>query len=224
MLMNRNAKKLIIFSLFLLACIATTAQAENRYVVDDLIITLRSGQSTQHQILETLHSGTKLQLLETGEEYSKVRAPDGKEGWVLNQYISKKPTAKLLLAAAEGKAEKLEDENIRLKTELQTLTSKNTELEGSYKKLSSEHNTQTGELERLGRVAAQPLKIEKENQDLKKQLAELKNNYQQLNQENQGLKADNERHWFLTGAGVMVLGIFIGLIAPRLRPKKKSKW
>jgi SH3 domain protein len=222
--MNRKAKSLIVLSLCLLAAVATTARAETLYVVDDLIITLRTGQSTQHQILETLHSGTKLQLLETGEEYSKVRAPDGKEGWVLNQYISKKPTAKLLLAAAESKVDKLEDENTLLKTELQTLTGKKAELESSYQKVSSEQKNLSKELERLGQVAAQPLKLQKENEDLKKQLAELKNSYQKLNQEHQALTADNERQWFLTGAGVIVLGIFIGLIAPRLRPRKKSKW
>ncbi len=222
--MNRYAKNLIVLSLFLFAGIASTAQAETRYVVDVLIITLRSGQSTQNQILETLPSGTKLELLETAKEYSKVRAPDGKVGWVLNQYISKKPTAKLLLSAAESKAARLEEENVRLTADLKTSTSKNAELESAYQKMSSEQQKLSAELERLGQAAAQPLKLQKENEALKKQLAELKNSYQKLNLENQTMKTEYQRQWFITGAGVIVLGIFIGLIAPWLRPKKRSRW
>jgi SH3 domain protein len=38
------------------------------------------------------------------------------------------------------------------------------------------------------------------------------------------LQDSSNREWFLTGAGVIIIGILIGLIAPRLRPKKKSGW
>ncbi|MEJ2688398.1 MAG: TIGR04211 family SH3 domain-containing protein [Deltaproteobacteria bacterium] len=222
--MNRNAKILIILSCCLLVGMASIAHAENRYVVDELIITMRTGQSSQHQIIETLKSGTKLELLKTDKEYSKVRAPDGKEGWVLNQYISSKPTAKLLLASAENKLARLQEENARLKADLKTSTSKNAELASSYQKVSSEQSNLSGELERLQSVAAQPLKLQKENEDLKKQFTELKSEYLKLKQKHQILMSDNERKWFLTGVGVIVLGILIGLIAPRLRPKKKSRW
>ena len=207
-----------------LLILATTASAEPRYVVDKLIITMRSGQSTQHQIIRTWPSNTQLELLETGETYSRVRGPDGTEGWVLNQYISAKPTAKLLLDAAQKKLARMESENTQLKAELATVRSKESDASGQLRKLSQENKKQDEELTHLRRVAAKPLKLENENQLLKKQLLELESAHELLRQENQMLGDSSDREWFLNGALVIILGIIIGLILPRLRTRKKSSW
>ena len=204
--------------------LAITASAEVRYVVDNLIITMRSGQSTQHQVLRTWPSNTALELLETGEQYSKVRGPDGTEGWVLNQYITAKPTAKLLLDAAEKKLNKIEAENTRLKSELAELQSKEGTLSTSHQKLSVENKKQMEELTHLRRVAAKPLQLESENQSLKKELLALESEHELLRQENQILSDSSDRDWFLNGAGVIVLGIILGLVIPSLKLRKKSSW
>jgi SH3 domain protein len=215
-------KKSLFWLFFIL--ISGKAMAETQYVVDRLIITLRSGQSTQHQILTTLPSNTKVEVLETAEKYSKVRAPDGTEGWVLNQYISKSPTAKIRLTAAEAKLAKLETENKQLKETLDTTSQKENAASKELAKLRQENTKQTEELTRLRRVAAKPLKLENENQRLKKQLVELENERELLSRENQVLRDSSDREWFLTGAGVIIGGIIIGLIAPSLRPRRKSSW
>jgi SH3 domain protein len=204
--------------------LAITASAEVRYVVDNLIITMRSGQSTQHQVLRTWPSNTALEILETGEQYSKARGPDGTEGWVLNQYITAKPTSKLLLADAEKKLAKAEAENTRLKADLAELQSKEGTLSTSHQKLSIENKKQIEELTHLRRVAAKPLQLESENQSLKKELLALESEHELLRQENQILSDSSDRDWFLNGAGVVVLGIILGLVIPSLRLRKKSSW
>ena len=73
-------------------------------------------------------------------------------------------------------------------------------------------------------MAAKPLKLENENQLLKKQLLELESAHELLRQENQMLGDSSDREWFLNGALVIILGIIIGLILPRLRTRKKSSW
>ena len=83
--------------LFLGLCLfslALAASAEVRYVVDKLIITMRSGQSTQHQVLRTWPSNTTLEIPEPEEKYSKAHGPDGNEGWVRNQYNNHTTTSK----------------------------------------------------------------------------------------------------------------------------------
>jgi SH3 domain protein len=219
-------KYLLPFSLCLLALAAfpTTASAEVRYVIDKLIITMRSGQSNQHQILRTWPSNTALEILEPGEKYSKARGPDGTEGWVLNQYITAKPTAKLQLASSQQKLAKAQKENARLKTELGELQGKEGTLSKQKNKLSRDNKKQMDELKHLRRVAAKPLKLESENQRLKKELLELESEHELLLQENQMLGDSSDRDWFLNGAGVIILGIIIGLIAPSLRTRKKSSW
>lgn len=203
---------------------AGSASAETVYVIDNLIITMRSGQSTQHQIIRTWPSGTRLEVLETGDKYSRVKGPDDTEGWVLNQYLSKTPTAKIRLAAAEKKLAKLEAENARLKSEMNKVSGSEANVSKELNELTRKHKKTTEELTRLRRVAAKPLKLENENQRIKKELLDLENEHELLRQETQMLRDSSDREWFLNGALVIVAGIIIGLIAPRLKPRKKSSW
>lgn len=208
----------------LLAAAAMAVHAETKYVIDTLIINLRAGQGDEYRIIRTLPSGTKLEILESTTDYSRVRLTDGTEGWVLNQYISNTPTAKQLLASAEAKAAKLEEENGRLKKELAEVSAKESEVSKQHQAVSAEQKKLTDELNQLRRVAAKPLQLENENQQLKKQLLDLENEHELLRRENQMLNDSSDREWFLTGAGVIIGGIILGLILPSLRPRKKSTW
>jgi SH3 domain protein len=211
-------------ALLCLILFASGAQAESVYVVDKLIITMRSGQGNQYQIVRTWPSGTKLDVLETAEKYTRVRGPDNTEGWVLNQYISSQPTAKILLGAAQSKIKKLEAENAQLKKETGSASATNTTLSKELNDLKRKYKKQVEELTHLRSVAAKPLKLENENQQLKKDYLKLENEHELLRQENQVLQDSSDRDWFINGALVIIAGIIIGLIAPRLKPRKKSSW
>jgi SH3 domain protein len=217
-----NTKK--IFLALCLMAIAASAAAETRYVIDKLIITMRSGQSTQHKIIRHLPSNTKLEVLEAGEKYSQVRGPGGKEGWVLNQYITAIPTAALKLASAQNKLAKLTAENDRLKAEMKKLGTKEANVSKEHKSLTRTSKKLSDELTRLRQVAAKPLKLANENQRMKKDFLDLENEHTLLSQETQMLRDSSDREWFLNGAGVIIVGIILGLIIPRLRVRKKSSW
>jgi SH3 domain protein len=210
--------------LLCLVLFASAAQAESVYVVDKLIITMRSGQGNQYQIVRTWPSGTRLDVLETAEQYTRVRGPDNTEGWVLNQYIQSQPTAKILLDAAQSKLAKLEAENAKLKKETGSTSETNSALSKELNDLQGKYKKQENELTRLRSVAAKPLKLDNENQQLKKDNLKLENERELLRQENQVLQDSSDRDWFINGALVIIAGIVIGLIAPRLRPRKKSSW
>ena len=47
---------------------------------------------------------------------------------------------------------------------------------------------------------------------------------QTVQQENESLKDRTARDWFMVGAAVVLLGIIIGLIIPKIRFRKKSSW
>ncbi len=214
-------KTLFIVGLLLLSNVAF---AETEYVIDKIVITLRSGQSNQHQILRTLPSGTPMEILERGEKYSKARLKDGTEGWVLNQYITAIPIAKYRLAVAKKKLAAAESENTHLKKELASTREKENTLGEQFANLQKADKKVSKELDQLRRVAAKPLQLENENMRMKKELLDLENEHELVRQENQILRDSTDREWFLTGAGVIILGIILGLIAPSLRPRKKSSW
>lgn len=217
-------KKISLFLVGLLLPILVEAQT-TQYVSDHLVITMRSGQGSQYQILKTLPSGTRLEILETSDTgYTKVRNAEGVEGWVLSRYLSPEPIAKEKLAVAQGRLQRLKEKNAELKQELTELQKSHRELEAERATLASKTESASAEVERLNQVAAQPILLDKQNRELKQQNVSLEKELQLLQQENQSLKDSSQREWFIAGAGVLLGGLLLGLIVPKLRWRKKSSW
>lgn len=86
--------------IFGLIALSFTSLAETQYIDDTLFAPLRSGKSNEYRIIHRgLKSGTAVEVLETDDEsgYTLVRTPGGMEGWLLTQYLSKEPVAKVKL-------------------------------------------------------------------------------------------------------------------------------
>ena len=202
-----------------------TAMAASKYVSDHLVITLRTGQGNQFQIIKTLESGTRLTVLEeTQTGYTQVRTSDGTEGWVRTQYLSDDPPAAELLAKTQDKLEKAQDKLNKLEQELTDLRKEKTQLDSEHKKLLSENKSTNAELAKLSQIAAHPKQLESENVELREKFANMSNQFNLIKQENQVLKDRSKRNWFLAGALVVIIGMVIGLIIPKLRFRRKDSW
>ena len=201
------------------------ASAANKYVSDQLRITMRTGQGNQFQIMKALVSGMKLEVLEeTDTGYTKVKTEDGQEGWVRTQYLSDEPIAADKLVRAESRLEKTKERNKALKEELSTLRKDKVKLDSEHAALQSQHTSASKELTHLSKVAARPKQLAKENIDLHKKYEQISDELILVKQENQVLKDRSQRHWFITGAGVLIIGMLIGLIIPKFRFKSKDSW
>jgi SH3 domain protein len=218
-------KKLpVILSLFLV--LAGSAQAETRYVSDSLEITMRSGKGNSYSITRMLSSGTPVDVLEVdkGEGYSRVRTSSGKEGWVLSRYLMKTEAARDRLASAEKNLAEMELEKRKLQTAMAALTEEKNKLAQELDTLNGQNRKASQELSEIKRTASSALAIDSENKDLKSRVVLLERDMQTLQQENEGLRDRTARDWFMVGAGVVLLGILVGLIIPRIRWRKKSSW
>ena len=58
----------------------------------------------------------------------------------------------------------------------------------------------------------------------KEKLQEIDHENQSLVIENNALKDNSTRSWFLIGAAVLFAGILLGIILPRLKVRKKDSW
>jgi SH3 domain protein len=211
--------------IILLVLLPFSAAAATKYVSDELRITLRTGQGNQFQIVKTLTSGTKLEVLEeTDAGYTRVLLDDGTEGWVRTQYLIDEPVAADKLTSAQNRLAKTREKLAAAEAELKTLRSEKAELDSAYGKLKTEHSTTSKELQSLNELASRPKQLAQENIELRKQFEQLSDELNLTKQENQVLKDRSKRNWFLAGAGVVILGMLIGLIIPKLRFKKKSGW
>jgi SH3 domain protein len=217
-------KVLVFIPLFL--ALGSNVMAETQYVSDRLEITMRSGKSTSHGITRMLRSGTPLEVLDTDKKtgYSHVRTRSGKEGWVLSRFLMKGPAARDRLTAAEKKLAELELENRKMNTAMQAMREEKSLLQKEQKSLAGEHRKVSQELSEIRRTASSALAMDSENKELKSRVVALERNLQTVQQENESLKDRTARDWFMVGAAVVLLGIIVGLIIPRIRWRKKTSW
>ena len=68
------------------------------------------------------------------------------------------------------------------------------------------------------------LAIDSQNDELQEKLTNAEINIDQLTEELQGLRNQTNRTWFVTGALVLLGGIVLGLILPRLRWQRRSRY
>ncbi len=211
----------------LLASTATAVFAQDVYYVNDqLTITVRSGESTSHQILRTLKSGAKLNIIETHKEtgYSLAILEDGSEGWVLSRYLTPTPIARDQLKTAQTKIKSLQTRLNNAENKLEEIRRTYARTDNIKTTLAKENEELKLALDRLHRTSASAVALDEENRELKTELIHLETEAQSLEQQNAVLQDNSARNWFITGTGVTLLGIFIGLIAPKLRIQKKSTW
>ena len=213
------------FWLVLLLLVPMTGMAATKYVSDQLVITLRTGQGNQFAIIKTLPSGALLTILqETNTGYTQVRTADGTEGWVRTQYLSDEPPAAEELAKAQDKLAKLQDKFSKVQQELSDLRKQKAQLDSEHTKLQNENKATTDELTKLEQIAAHPKQLQSENIELHEKFAKMSDEFNLIKQENQVLKDRSKRNWFLAGALVVIIGIIIGLIIPKLRFRRKDSW
>lgn len=214
---------------FLVSCLLVlsgNAMAETRYVSDTLEITMRSGKGTSFGITRMLRSGTPVEVLNVDKKsgYTQVRTNSGKEGWVLSRFLMKGQAARERLATAEKKLAELELENRKLTTAMATLKEEKVTLETNLAALEGESRGVSQELAEIRRTASSALAIDSENKDMKGRMVSLERQLQTVQQENEALKDRTARDWFMVGAAVVLLGIIVGLIIPKIRFRKKSSW
>jgi SH3 domain protein len=198
-------------------CFTAVGFAETRYVTDQLKLPLRTGPSTEYKILDLVKSGQQLEVVEPGKDWSQVRLPNGKEGYVLNRYLVGQPTSAVQLAKLKGQytslrqqATALIEENNRFKEENKTFKSSLDSNEKTLSKLETDYKE-------LKAGAAEFLSLKKKYREVSTQLAEQTERANTLDKELSGLEMNQYIKWFLAGSGVLLVGFIIGFSAKRGR-------
>jgi len=182
----------------------STLFAEDIYVAGITKVTMRTGPGIENKIVDILTSGDKLELVEYQKGWSLVKTDQGRTGWVLSRFLTqdvpdlyiieklKKDNQDLILklGAIEAESKVLADKNEAL-----------VQIEEKYNKLKQESAD-------FLTLEVNYKKIMEEFAAQKGQIETLKNN---LN--------NDEKLWFISGAGVFILGLLLGLIT---RKKKRT--
>lgn len=203
---------------------ATTARAERVWVSDQFEIMLRTGPSTGHAIERMLGSGIQLEVLETDAEsgYSRVRTTGGTEGWVLSRYLMGEPPAREQLRRLSSQLSNASTRGTSMASQLNAIESEQKNALRRINELESVNTQLTSELAEIKRVAANVLSINTQNKSLRQQLTDAGIRIDLLQDENAALVTQSNRFWFLIGALVLLGGIFLGLILPKIKIHRRS--
>ncbi len=172
------------------------ANAQPIYVTGVTKITMRTGPGVDNKIVAMLTSGTKLKMLERGDGWSRVLTEKGKEGWVLTRFLTQDPPLSQVVARLEKKNRNLTRELEQLQTEHREMTRENIRLAGvekAYEKLSADS-------ENFLKLSEDYKTLVQESQEQQNTIASLE---KQL--------GNDTRFWFLSGAGVFLVGVLLGL-------------
>jgi SH3 domain protein len=196
---------------------SVSVYAETMYVRDVLRLPIRTGQSTEYKIIAVIESGVKVEILQAQDEWTQVRLPNEKEGWVQSRYLTAEPTSKIKLEKLEAKhrnlttyAASLNEENASLKREKRELGADLAESQKALNQISKD-------FESLKADSAEFLKLRAKHTSTAAQLDEKTQKLEALEEELSKHQLYNAIKWFLAGSGVLLLGFIIGFSAKRQR-------
>jgi SH3 domain protein len=200
------------------------ANAETVWVSDQFEIMLRTGPSTSNAIERMLGSGTVLESLETDADsgYSRVRTAGGTEGWVLTRYLMGEPPAREQLIRLSGQLTNANEQGSSMGSQLKSIETEYLAAKRRIEELESERERLQADLAEITRTAANVLAIDAQNKELRQQLTDTEIAVSVLDEENVSLSAQSTRYWFISGALVLLGGIVLGLILPRMKFQRRS--
>lgn len=221
--MDRMRGFLLLTLLALVGPAAVQAQGV-QYVTDSLPLEARTGPSTSHKIVRMLESGTRVTVLEESEGYSRIRTPDGQEVWILSRYLQSSPAAKDRLADAMRELKSLREEKASLSEKLTQARDLGQRTEGALAGARRDTQALSQELASIKQAAASTLATRAANERLTAEVGALKEQLDVLGAETRSLKESREREWFIAGAGVLGVGMLVGLVLPRLGRRRRRSF
>ncbi|MCI5165181.1 MAG: TIGR04211 family SH3 domain-containing protein [Candidatus Electrothrix sp. GM3_4] len=174
-------------SLLIVLLAGTATATEIKFVhFTDSNIPVRRGRGKEYKIIKFVKDGNQVEFFEKNGSWAKVRLQNGTEGWMLKQYLSdEKPPVE--------QVRELRKENEQLKTGNEKLTR-------DIKTIKDEYKDSSEELETLQTSAD-------------KKLAKGQSECNKIKDKYKASQEANETAWFLSGAGVLLVGWLIGRFA-----------
>jgi len=212
----------IIFGVF----VSLSAAAQSAWVSDEFEVTLRTGPSTDNAIQLMVSSGTRLEILEEDAEsgYTKVRTAGGTEGWMLTRYLMREPSAREQLQMLTKQLTNANAEGASMGSQLDAIRGQYDSAAGKARKLESDNAKLQAEIDDISQKAANTLAIDRQNQQLRQNLTDAEIQVNVLQEEKERLVSQSNRNWFITGSLVLFGGVLMGLILPRIKMKRRSRY
>jgi SH3 domain protein len=221
-LVMKNKKVWFWMVLIGLLILPAASVAETVYVSEDFEITMRTGPGTDRKIISLVQSGKALEILEKGDEWSMVRTFNGKEGWVLNRYLTERQPCAMVLERVRQDYDVLNAKYEGLNETFQKLEAQKKATDADLSKNVKDRDQLSAAYETLKKESSEFLKLKTRHQQMTADLEAEKTLSAKLEEENMQMKRSRIIQWVLTGGGIMLVGFFIGLFSSSRRKPRSS--
>lgn len=205
-----------------LLAVPLAGAAQTVYVSENFEITMRTGPSTEHKILALVQSGEGLEVLKKGEDWTMVRDPDGKEGWVLDRYLTAEKPCTMVLERIRGDHDLLKTRLDELRQECDGLHEQKRTAETELARISQDHAELKKAYATLEKESSEFLGLKKLHQQVSAELNAEKKRSARLSEENEEMKRSRVIHWGLIAVGILLTGFFMGIYSSRRRRPRSS--
>ncbi|GEK13252.1 TIGR04211 family SH3 domain-containing protein [Aliivibrio fischeri] len=193
-------------SLILLAwAIAAPAQAQTRYISDNLFTYMHSGPSNQYKIIGSVNAGDRITQLASNRStgFTQIVDTKGRKGWVESKFVSRQP-------GLGERLPKVEEELASVKTQLANAR-------------KAANNEKAGLADSLEQRNKQIQDLEQSYSDVNNQLISSQTEVRELRAKLDTQKEDLLLKYFMYGGGVAGIGLLFGLLLPHMIPSRKKK-
>ncbi|MCI7479008.1 MAG: SH3 domain-containing protein [[Pasteurella] aerogenes] len=179
------------------------AQAETKYVSENLNTFLRKGAGDQFKIAGAIQAGEAVTVLERKDKYTLIRDSRNREAWILTNELSNTPSSK--------------EENPKLRAQIEELSLKLNRIDADWQQRTNEMQRRTKQAEE------QSSQLLEQNSQLKRELEITKNKNRDLEAMLDAGKREIAIQWFIYGGSVLGVGLLLGLIIPLILPKRRKR-
>ncbi len=198
--------------------------AETAWLTDMLWVNVRTGPTDSNRILKTVKSGTRMEILEKpeGSKFYRIRTENGLEGWIPSRYLSATATGQIQANNLEAEKQQLQQQMTTLNDKYKALLADKGDVTGELDSLRSSNADLSKELNRIKAVSDNALNLDGQYRDLSEQHASVKNELDVMRAENNLLKESNESTMLYVGGFLILVGIILGVVLPRLGGKRRK--
>lgn len=221
-----QALRLFCLTLFLTVWLpSVSSSAATLYVSDTTVeANLRTGVQRENRIIALLRPGTQLTLVQEEDGWAKVTLADGRTGWILKRYLSERPPWRVTAQKLATENEQLRAQVANIKGGHQDLLQKNKELQKQMDLQQRELGKVRRDYEELKNSSTNYLNLKMAYENLQKGARQSNAKLDKLEKAYGKLKTSTGIRWFLSGAGVLLLGWLLGSSVARLRRRRSSDY
>lgn len=205
-----------------------SAEPDTIWVTNEVTVDVLGRAASNATVLTRVSSGTALSIVRKGRRFTlvEVTLEDGgnKRGWVANEWLQDTPPPAVALEMAQASVKRLTAAQDEWLMEREALQDELVGVRDDFQVQQRSLEDLQQRYDALALTSSQAVQLAEDNQQLEQQEQQLGEQLSVLLEENNDLRDLQLLYWAIAGAGVLFVGILLGLLLPKLSRRQDDRW